>query len=51
MISLFDTKLDRPEMYWAAVVPELYPEERPMLIDNWPAEDREAYCGGEFTRG
>jgi hypothetical protein len=42
---------DRADMYRAQVVPELYPNEKPMLIDNWPAEDREAYCGGEFTPG
>lgn len=49
-ISLFDTKIDRPGMYLAAVFPELYPEERPMRVDNWPIEDREAYCGGVYTR-
>jgi hypothetical protein len=50
-MNLFDITIDRGEMYRAAVFPEMFPEERPMRVDNWPAEDREAYCGGEFTRG
>ncbi|QBP29340.1 DNA binding protein [Mycobacterium phage DirtyDunning] len=42
---------DRMAMYRAQVFPELFPDEKPMLIDNWPAEDRELYCGGEYTPG
>ncbi|AEJ94555.1 hypothetical protein PBI_ACHEBE_49 [Mycobacterium phage Achebe] len=42
---------DRTSMYRAQVFPELYPDEKPMLIHNWPAEDREMYCGGEYTPG
>jgi hypothetical protein len=41
---------DRADMYRAAVFPELF-DEKPMLIQNWSAEDREAYCGGEYTPG
>ena len=33
------------EFYRALVFPELFPHEKPMLVDNWPAEDREMYCG------
>lgn len=33
------------EMYRAQVFPELYPRERPMLIDNWSKLDRIMYCG------
>lgn len=43
--------MPRSEMYRAQVTPELFPEERPMLIENWDAQDREAYCGGEYTVG
>ncbi|MDP7733681.1 hypothetical protein [Mycobacterium paragordonae] len=41
----------RSEMYRAQVTPELFPHEKPMLVENWPAEDLEAYCGGEYTYG
>jgi hypothetical protein len=50
-VNLFDITITRNDLYRATVIPELYPEERPMCVDNWPAEDREAYCGGEYTRG
>lgn len=33
------------EFYRAQVFPELYPHEKLMLVDNWPAEDREMFCG------
>lgn len=52
--SVFDGSFNgaaRSEMYRAQVAPELFPHEKPMLIDNWPAEDREMYCGGEYTVG
>ncbi|AUV62008.1 sigma-K factor [Mycobacterium phage SWU2] len=42
---------DRSEMYQAEVFPDLYPNEKPMLIENWSQEDRELYCGGEWTPG
>ncbi|AOT24706.1 DNA binding protein [Mycobacterium phage Stasia] len=42
---------DGTSMYRAQVFPELYPDEKPMLIHNWSAEDRELYCGGEYTPG
>lgn len=42
---------ERPEMYQAQVFPEEYPNEKPMLIDNWSDEDRRAYCGGQYTPG
>lgn len=41
----------RSEMYRALAFPELFPHEKPMLVSNWPAEDLEAYCGGEYTVG
>lgn len=54
MIGLFDGAFNgspRSEMYRAQVTPDLFPDEKPMLIDNWPAQDREEYCGGEYTKG
>ncbi len=52
--SVFDSSFNgasRSEMYRALAFPELFPHEKPMLVNNWPAEDREAYCGGEYTVG
>ena len=46
----FNTQ-DRADMYRAAVFPDLYPDEKPMQIHNWSAQDREEYCGGQFTPG
>lgn len=51
MNNIFDIEITRLELYRSYVVPELYPNERPARVDNWPAEDREMYCGGEFARG
>jgi hypothetical protein len=34
------------EFYRAQVFPELFPHEKPMLIQNWSALDLEMYCGG-----
>lgn len=51
--SVFDPSFNgspRSEMYRALSFPDLFPHERPMLIENWPAADREAYCGGVYTR-
>lgn len=42
---------DRSEFYQAQVFPDLFPNEKPMLIDNWSQEDREMYCGGDWTPG
>ena len=39
------------EFYRSQVVPELFPHEKPMLVENWSADDREMYCGGEWTPG
>ncbi|AJD82471.1 hypothetical protein SHEEN_53 [Mycobacterium phage Sheen] len=51
-LSVIDGGLgDRTEMYQAQVFPDLFPDEKPMLVDNWPLEDRRMYCGGEWTPG
>lgn len=52
--TLFDgmfSDIERASMYKAQVFPELFPEEKPMMLHNWPAEDLEAYVGGEYTPG
>lgn len=49
-VNLFDTTITRNDLYRSFVAPELYPEERPARIENWSAQDREMYCGGEYTR-
>lgn len=33
------------ELYRAQVFPELFPNQKPMLIENWSAQDLEMYCG------
>lgn len=49
--SVMDGGLERAEMYRAAVFPDLYPNEKPMLIEQWSADDRAMYCGGVYTPG
>lgn len=49
-MNLFDITIPRGDLYRAEITPELYPEERPMILENWSPEDREMYCGGEYTR-
>ncbi|AIK69005.1 hypothetical protein AVT20_gp44 [Mycobacterium phage Tiffany] len=51
--SIFDAKFNGmggSEMYRAQIVPDLFPHEKPMLIDNWPEEDRLLFCGGEAAK-
>lgn len=51
-LDLFEGEInDRTDMYRAQVFPELYPNEKPMLVENWHPEDREMYLGGEYTTG
>jgi hypothetical protein len=33
------------DMYRAWVIPDLYPNERQPRLENWSAEDKEAFCG------
>ena len=54
MMNIFDPEFSsivRSDMYRAFVMPELFPGERPARIDNWSAEDRAAWCGGEYAQG
>lgn len=39
------------ELYRSLVTPELFPHQKPMLINDWSAQDREEYCGGIYTPG
>jgi hypothetical protein len=53
-LSIFDplfNGMPRSEMYRAQSFPELFPNEQAMRVQQWPAEDREAYCGGIYTPG
>lgn len=52
MSHIFDAKFNgmaRSEMYRAQLMPDLFPYERPMMLENWPIEDLVAYCGGEYA--
>jgi hypothetical protein len=44
MDSLFN-HMGGSEFYRAQVFPELYPHEKRMLVENWPADDWAMYCG------
>ena len=44
MDSLFNG-MAGSEFYRSQVFPELFPHQKPMLIDNWTKEDQEMYCG------
>lgn len=33
------------EMYRAAVMPDMYPEQKPWDMAAWPEDEREIYCG------
>ena len=47
-MNIFDPVFNgmaRSELYRAQLFPELFPHEKRMLIENWPAQDREEYCG------
>jgi hypothetical protein len=53
MHNIFDPLFNgagRSEMYRACLLPDLF-DEKPMLLHNWPAEDRVMYCGGEYLKG
>jgi len=39
------------EFYRAQVFPELFPHEKPMMLENWDQQELEMYCGGIFTPG
>lgn len=43
--------IERAALYKAQVFPELFPDEKPMMLENWHSDDREAYCGGTYTPG
>ena len=48
MLNIMDplfNGLARVEMYRAQIIPDLFPNQKRMLIENWSAEDREMYCG------
>lgn len=53
-MNLFDSTFNGmpgSELYRAQAFPDLFPHPKPMLIDNWDPQDREMYCGGEYTPG
>ena len=54
MHNLFDSMFNGmpgSEMYRAQVVPDLYPHEKLMMLQNWPEQDLEMYVGGWATPG
>ncbi|AHG23835.1 hypothetical protein CH25_gp51 [Mycobacterium phage EagleEye] len=53
-LSVFDPTFNGmpgSELYRAEVVPDLFPHQKLMMLENWPQDDLEMYCGGVFTPG
>lgn len=52
MKTIFDpgAVADHAAMYQAQIVPELFPRERRMMVEQWHPEDQEAYCGGVYVK-
>lgn len=52
MLNIMDSQFNgmgRSELYRAQVFPELFPHEPRMLLGNWPIEDLEMFCGGQWA--
>lgn len=49
LTNIFDSGFNgaRSEMYRAQVHPDMFPDEKPMRIENWSQQDREMYVGGD----
>ena len=48
VFNLFDVLFNGmggSEMYRAQIFPELWPNEKRMLVERWSVDDREMYCG------
>jgi hypothetical protein len=45
IMDAFFNGMGGSEMYRAQVFPELFPHQKPMLVENWSRQDREMYCG------
>jgi hypothetical protein len=51
--SIFDASFNgapRSEMYRSWVTPELFPHEKRALVENWPDDDLEMFCGGVYAK-
>ena len=47
-MNIFDSQFNGmagSQMYRAWAIPDLFPEERQPRLENWSADDLEAYCG------
>ena len=53
MKTLFDSEFNgmpRSDMYRAEVIPDLFPRQKRMLIENWPQQDLDMYVGGRWSK-
>lgn len=53
MLNLFDplfNGMPHSEMYRSEIVPDLFPHQKPMLIETWSEEDREMFVGGVYAK-
>lgn len=53
MLNIMDYEFNGPssELYRAELMPELFPHQKRMRLENWPNQDLEMYVGGIFTVG
>ena len=38
------------EMYRAQYLPDVFPHQKPMLLENWSKQDLEMFVGGEYLK-
>ncbi|QGH80613.1 hypothetical protein SEA_RAHALELUJAH_53 [Mycobacterium phage Rahalelujah] len=52
MDSVFDGAFNGPgsEQYRAEVAPDLWPNHKPMMLQNWLPEERAVFIGGEEAK-
>ena len=53
MINIFDKVFNGmagSELYRAEVIPDLYPGQKHMLLENWTQQDLEMFVGGEYLK-
>lgn len=41
----------RSELYRACLLPDVFPNEQQMLLQNWSWDDLVMFCGGDYLKG
>ena len=53
MYNIFDDQFNgmpASEMYRAQLVPDVFPHQKLMLLENWSKQDLEMFVGGEYVK-